>query len=170
MDSEIGSGVAGSPPTRGGGVTAAVSWLLDIEAVLGWFVLSCQACRDSKSLFLRGALRLRRAAGLPFGLFSLLMAEGCFSFCVLPGTTTENCVWWSGGWVHCAPSASFHVSSIDFVFDQTSGFGWIRAGFPFHPDAFRVVVGRGAGITLLQSLARPLLPLLQLFSFLVAIR
>lgn len=35
MDSKIGSGAAGSPPTRCGVIAAAVLWLLDIETLWG---------------------------------------------------------------------------------------------------------------------------------------
>lgn len=57
-------------------------------------MLTCQACRDPKSLFLGGWLRLWRAAGLPFGYpldsFHFEWQGGGFSFWVLSGTTTEN--------------------------------------------------------------------------------
>lgn len=58
MDSGIGSGAAGSALASGGGVTAAVLWLLDMENSVGWLVLSCQGCCDLKFLFLEECLRL----------------------------------------------------------------------------------------------------------------
>lgn len=121
-------------------------------------MLACQACRDLKSLFLGGWLRLGRVAGLPFGypfwtLFHFEWQGGGFSFCVLYGTATEN-VFGDQVAGFTALLLSLHVSSTDLIFDRSSGFVQIRAGLLFHPDAFWGGRDVWEGV---QSLVQPLL-------------
>lgn len=82
----------GAPHARGV-VTAAVLWLLDIETVRGGLCYPAKAVVIPNPRFwgmAEAAEGSRAAVGASFGQFSLLMAGGGFSFCILPGTTTAN--------------------------------------------------------------------------------